>query len=192
MKIKLFLFIILITPLICGLFGILHDQVTYSIAPEYFTKFKFIQFRLVDENMQMHMSNRAGAVIVGFMATWWVGIPIGITYAAFLMTFKEKLNLYRFYWKAIGITLNVTILFSLIGYIQGIVEVKNHHIPNWYFPEGLINIDRFIIVGNIHNLSYMGGTVGLMAGTLFLAIKKSKEKKIRREINFSKTKNSEN
>lgn len=34
--------------LIAGTYGILHDQVTYSIGPEYFTRFKFEQFAWAD------------------------------------------------------------------------------------------------------------------------------------------------
>lgn len=166
-KIKLFLFIIFLTPIICGTFGILHDQVTYSISPEYFTKFKFIQFRLVDENMHMHMSDRAGAIIVGFMATWWVGIPIGLFYAATLMFFKNTENLYKIYYKTVAITFSITIIFSIIGYCIGLINENNHHIPNWYYPENLKDVYSFIIVGNIHNFSYLGGAFGLMTGTLY-------------------------
>ena len=31
-----------------GLYGILHDQITYSISPEYFTRLKFFQFHYAD------------------------------------------------------------------------------------------------------------------------------------------------
>ncbi len=34
--------------LIAGLFGILHDEITFTLAPEYFTRMKFDQFRSAD------------------------------------------------------------------------------------------------------------------------------------------------
>jgi hypothetical protein len=37
--------------LVAGLFGIIHDEISYSVSNEYFTKFKFIQFRLLDTNL---------------------------------------------------------------------------------------------------------------------------------------------
>jgi hypothetical protein len=37
--------------LLAGVYGILHDQLTYTISPEYNTKFKFYQFGLLDEGM---------------------------------------------------------------------------------------------------------------------------------------------
>ena len=34
--------------LIAGLYGVVHDQITYSMSPEYFTRLKFFQFRYAD------------------------------------------------------------------------------------------------------------------------------------------------
>lgn len=38
-KFLMFLLTIALAPLIGGLYGILHDQLTYTISPEYYTKF---------------------------------------------------------------------------------------------------------------------------------------------------------
>ena len=35
----------LVGAIIAGVYGMLHDQITFSISPEYFTKLKFEQFR---------------------------------------------------------------------------------------------------------------------------------------------------
>ncbi len=184
-KLKLFLFVIFLTPLICGLFGILHDQITYSISPEYFTKFKFIQFRLVDENMQMHLSNRVGAIIVGFMATWWAGIPIGLFYAITLMFFKSTENLYKLYYKTVAITFAITILTSFVGYIYWKFFLEQNP-PNWYLPETVRDTNSFFCVGSIHNFSYLGGGIGLMAGMLYLIIQKGRMTKGKKSILFKK------
>ena len=34
--------------LIAGVYGVFHDQITYSISPEYFTRLKFLQFHYAD------------------------------------------------------------------------------------------------------------------------------------------------
>jgi hypothetical protein len=59
---------------VAGLFGIIHDEISYSVANEYFTKFKFMQFRLLDTNLP----DRCRAGEVGVLASWWMGIPLGI------------------------------------------------------------------------------------------------------------------
>ncbi len=42
-----FLLILLVAPLLGGIYGILHDQLTYTLSEEYYTKFKFIQFGII-------------------------------------------------------------------------------------------------------------------------------------------------
>jgi len=73
-KIGTFLLFLPAAMLAAGLFGIIHDEISYSVSNEYFTKFKFIQFRLLDTNLP----DRFRAAEVGFLASWWMGIPLGI------------------------------------------------------------------------------------------------------------------
>lgn len=42
-----------------GLYGAVHNQISYSVSPEYFTKFKFVQFRING------LPHRLGAAVVG-------------------------------------------------------------------------------------------------------------------------------
>ncbi|MCU0874407.1 MAG: hypothetical protein MUE50_18895 [Pirellulaceae bacterium] len=55
--------------IVAGVYGILHDQVSYSISQEYFTRLKFLQFRYAD----FGWSQRVFVAEIGFLATWWVG-----------------------------------------------------------------------------------------------------------------------
>ncbi len=55
---------------IAGIFGILHDQITYTISPEYFTRMKFDQFSYAD----FGYPPRIFVAEIGFLATWWVGL----------------------------------------------------------------------------------------------------------------------
>ena len=34
---------------IAGIYGIIHDQITYTVSPEYYMRFKFLQFNLANE-----------------------------------------------------------------------------------------------------------------------------------------------
>jgi hypothetical protein len=60
--------------LVAGLFGALHDQISYSVSNEYFTKFKFAQFHLLNPDTP----TRLHVAAVGFVASWWMGIPLGL------------------------------------------------------------------------------------------------------------------
>jgi hypothetical protein len=58
--------ITLVGALVAGLYGVLHDQVTYTISEEYFTRFKFYQFAYAEPESR---SPRVFAGIIGFLAT---------------------------------------------------------------------------------------------------------------------------
>src|SRR5262245_2708964 len=56
-----------------GVYGALHDQLSYTISPEYFTKLKFAQFAYAD----FGWPHRVLAAEVGFLATAGVGLIAG-------------------------------------------------------------------------------------------------------------------
>ncbi|MCX6857258.1 MAG: hypothetical protein NTV80_20405, partial [Verrucomicrobia bacterium] len=58
---------------IAGLYGIIHDQITFTIGYEYFTEFKFHQFHYLDKSQP----ERLIVTEIGFLATWWVGFFAG-------------------------------------------------------------------------------------------------------------------
>lgn len=63
----------LLGAVIAGIYGVVHDQVTFSLAPEYFTKFKFDQFAYANPGG----GERNFVALIGLLATWWVGLAAG-------------------------------------------------------------------------------------------------------------------
>ncbi len=59
--------------LLSGVYGALHNQISFTVSPEYFTKFKFDQFQI-----SPHFYDRFGTAIVGSQASWWMGLIIGV------------------------------------------------------------------------------------------------------------------
>ncbi|HMN26482.1 MAG TPA: hypothetical protein PKE38_18390, partial [Ignavibacteriaceae bacterium] len=79
----IFLFGVMAT-VIAGFYGVINDQITFSISSEYYTKFKFIQFNLVNENnIDKIKFPRIFVAIVGFLATWWFGLVLGFILGLF-------------------------------------------------------------------------------------------------------------
>lgn len=154
--------------LLAGLYGILHDQVTYSISEEYFTKFKYRQFGFTNE---IFGSPRKTVALIGFLASWWTGLLIGLTLGLVSLIFPDHISMKKVLVKSIFIVLLVTVLGGLTGYIRGKYFLVNSGV-NWWFPGDLINKNSFIIAGSVHNYSYMGGAVGLLSGIVFIIIKK--------------------
>jgi hypothetical protein len=179
-KFLILLLILFISPLIGGLYGIVHDQLTYTISPEYYTKFKFYQFGLMDTGNEAIFPNpRLEVSIVGFMATWWMGIPIGLVLGLVGLIHSSWKIMLKVTMKAILIVVAVAFLTGLIGLAYGHFLLSKQPIQeftNWYLPDNLIDFKNFIKVGSMHNFSYLGGLTGLIAGIVYSVKQKRKLK----------------
>ena len=164
-----FILIILISVLIAGIYGIVHDQITYSISAEYYTLFKFEQFGINEWGIS---DVRTKAGIIGFLATWWVGLFLGIIYAI-ISLFLNSTKVLKVSVKSIFLNIGVAIVFGITGFIYGNLFLKAENL-NWYIPEQTKNVQDFVNVGSIHNFGYLGGVIGLIVG-IYYQIKYSKK-----------------
>jgi hypothetical protein len=168
-KIGIFIVIIIISVLFASTYGALHDQVTYSISSEYFTIFKFDQFGFTDWG---NNNPRATTALIGILATWWVGLFIGIIQGLVALIHKTPELMFQFAFRAVLITLVITILFGLIGYIVETINPQTY--PNCCFPYTIKDGKSFQIVGSIHNYGYAGGEIGAFIGIVYQIIMKRK------------------
>lgn len=91
---------------------------------------------------------------------------VGLIHTNGKMMFKSTM-------KAFILTIWIALFTGIIGLIYGkIFLIKN--IPNWNLPKNLINTDNFIMVGSMHNFSYLGGLIGLIVGIIYSVIQKRK------------------
>ncbi|UOU98628.1 hypothetical protein MUU74_01355 [Chryseobacterium daecheongense] len=152
--------------LLAGIYGILHDQITYSISPEYYTRFKFIQFNLSEE----YYSIREKVAIVGFSATWWFGLFLGLILGIFGLRHKDWKTMFKMSVFSIFIAILITLIVGIMGFLYGNVVLSNQpksEFPNWFIPHDLIDFKSFIAVGSMHNFSYIGGIISLIFGVVY-------------------------
>ena len=155
-----------LSPLLAGMYGILHDQITYTISHEYYTKFKFIQFGLLPKDHVAIFANpRIQVSIVGFLATWWVGLIIGVVLCTSSLIFRKIDNMIRAVLRAFILNIFIALVVGLIGLLYG-KYILTHQTLNWWMPDNLIDRDSFIMVGAMHNFSYLGGLLGLVLGVI--------------------------
>lgn len=167
-RILLFLLIIGLGPLIGGLYGIIHDQLTFTISPEYYTKFKFYQFGLMDIGKEAIFPNpRLEVSAVGIMATWWMGLPIGLILGLVGLTIKDNQHMFKITMKAFVLTTIIAFITGLIGLAYGKFVLADTGV-SWWLPDYLIDKKSFIAVGSMHNFSYIGGLTGLIAGIIYI------------------------
>lgn len=164
--------------MISGLYGIIHDQITYSISAEYFTKFKFYQFELLQKGNEVIFPNpRYQVSIIGFRATWWLGIPIGLLLGIEGLRFKRAKDMFIETIKAILITILVTVIGGIIGFVYGrffLIDKPLVEFNTWYIPDDIADLNNFIEVSTIHNFSYISGIIGLLVALIYSSIKRKR------------------
>ena len=164
--------------LLAGIYGMIHDQISYSISNEYYTKFKFIQFNLANENnIDKIKFPRVFVAIVGFLATWWFGLLLGFILGLFNLIQSSWKKSFKVSLNAILIAIIVAFVTGIVGLIYGFLFLSNEpqtNFESWCIPKNLENFKNFIAVGSMHNFSYFGGVLGLIV-VIFYSYKMRKQ-----------------
>ena len=152
---------------IAGGYGVVHDQITYSLGQEYFTQFKFDQFYYLDAVQP----ERLKVVVIGYLATWWVGFFAGWFMARLTLPHERVAHAARRSLVGVIIMLSVAIAFAGVAYSMAPtseVDLTASDIGWIRSHQNVTNPVAFIRVGQIHNASYLGGLVGLLAALIWL------------------------
>lgn len=161
---------------VAGLYGAVHNQISYTVSSEYFTAFKFIQFGLTDDSIP----ERIRVSMIGFLASWWMGLPIGIV--AGVIGFVQR-GYRKMFWvsaEAMGVAVGFTLLFGLCGLVYGIFQTSSIDAGEygwWYIPSNVTNLRRFLCAGYMHNSAYLGGVLSIPIAWIYQIIRRIKDKK---------------
>ncbi len=165
-KVLVFILMVFLAILVSGIYGMLHNQISYTVSPEYFTKFKFRQFGL--ENM--NLPDRVRASIVGFLASWWMGIPIGLIVGVCGFIHAGARRMLKMIMWSYVIIVVFTLLSGLCGLCYGWFATRTISIADyegWFIPNDVVNLRRFLCAGYMHNSSYLGGTLAIFIAAAF-------------------------
>ena len=174
-KLAVYVLIVVIAVFVAGLYGIAHDQISYTVAPEYFTKFKFVQFGFTD----MPLPERVRASMVGFLASWWMGIPIGLLVGAAGFIHQGHRRMLRVSLWSLLVTVGFTLLFGFGGLIYGYFRTAHIEIAayqGWFIPEGVTDLRCFLCAGYMHNSSYIGGVLAILVAWAFHIVVRARTK----------------
>jgi hypothetical protein len=147
--------------LIAGGYGVLHDQITFAIGPEYFRNFKFDQFRYAD----LGLGEGIFVSSIGFLATWWVGAIGGWILARRILSTCSPRMAYRRICGGFLIVFAGAALGGLLGYLYGLWRGPDADYSAWQSAlqqYRVSDIWSFMRVAYIHNAGYIGGLVGLL------------------------------
>ena len=158
--------------LIAGAYGILHDQISYTISPEYFTKLKFEQFHYAN----FGFPRRVFVGEVGFLATWWVGFFAAWFLARLSVPTWSIKKAFQYTLTGFGIVFGSAMAAGIIGGVVGYYRRSNSDFTGWQentVMNGVRDLPAFVNVAYIHNAGYLGALVGLIAALGYLKWKKS-------------------
>ncbi len=166
---------VVLAMIVAGLYGMIHNQISYTVAPEYFTKFKFRQFGLTE----MPLPDRVRASMVGFLASWWMGIPIGLLVGAAGFIHRDHREMLRVTLWSFLLVIGFTFLFGLGGLLYGFFETAHINIADyqgWFIPDDVTNLRRFLCASYMHNSSYLGGVLAIFVAWAFHIVMKLRTK----------------
>lgn len=159
----------LLGAVLAGGYGVLHDQITYTISPEYFTRLKFDQFAYANPGGG---SPRLFAGIIGFLATWWVGAMTAWILSRVSLFHEKRIAPLHEMAPAFGLVFLTSLLTAIGGWFWGQWRRGTGYDGNWLDLMGSLRVadaPAFMTVAYIHNASYLGGVTGSVIAILYLA-----------------------
>lgn len=161
---------IVICCFMAGIYGILHDQISYAISSEYFTQHKF---QLYNVSSFEYGGERMAVTVTGFQASWWLGLLVGAGIGFTACIFDNLQQMKRYILLAVLIVLLTTIIMGITGYFYGeIVEVQQD--LDRRLIRHLTNPVDYIVVDSIQHRTYFGVLLGLLLAISYLFRQKAK------------------
>ena len=165
LKLALFPVLLIAGCLVAGVYGAVHNQISYTVSPDYFYAFKFHQFAIPCD-----LRNRIGASIVGWYASWWMGLVIGVPVLLIGLILPDWKTYITHGLVAFVVVPLTSLLVGLGALACGNFTISNEALPGYWYPDGVVDRVAFARAGNMHNFTYLGGGIGIITGSVYLIV----------------------
>lgn len=155
--------------LVGGLYGAVHDSVTFRISNEYFQRLKFDQFRWAD----LGLPDPLFAAQIGFIAGGAVGLIAGWFIARTAVTRIPVGSFFQSVTRAFLIVFCTALSAVAVTFAAG--SATTWDLSGWTPLCDTLGVTRpreFVQVAFIHNASYLGGFVGLFVAIVGLRLQR--------------------
>ena len=157
-KFPTFFMLIGLAAIAAAVFGALHNQLSYTVGPDYFYTIKFPQFGIPDDTPP-----RIGAAQVGALASWWMGAIVGVPAFLYgLLAVPQARSYLAAGIGAIGLVLVMTTFAALAGLVGGMVADTTGLLDPYLTPPDGMDRSDFLRAGIMHEASYLGGALGAL------------------------------
>jgi hypothetical protein len=165
-------------------YGICQDQVTARVCVEYFTVGHPPIFGGIEDPTLLAFS-------WGVIATWWVGVLLGLP-AAFLARIGSRPKLA---WRDFGVPIALLIFVVAISALAaGLVGHTAASFDRYYFPSQRIEDQlRYVADASAHNAAYATGFVGglLICGWMWWKRERAERRELHKELGRLRQENRE-
>lgn len=148
--------------LVAALYGLVHNQVSYTLGPSYFHDFKFQQFGLPG-----WLENRLGASWVGILASWWMGALIGLIIGLVCLQAKDADHMQQVFKSSAYVVVWSALISGVLGLLFVLLTTSIETVPGDILALGVAQPVRFWWAGQLHNFTCMGGLFGLFFGAMW-------------------------
>ncbi|MEO0473667.1 MAG: hypothetical protein AAF206_28910 [Bacteroidota bacterium] len=155
-----FILFVSLSPIIAGLYGFLHNQISFLFSTEYFSQFKLAAFGLG----QPILSDRIRAGMFGLLSSWWLGFLFAFVIAVFAWQ-KIRTAYLQNCFRAAGIIILVSLGSGLLGLIIGYI-FSDMLATGVFIPPGVADTTSFVAVGIMQKMGFYGVFPGLVIAVL--------------------------
>jgi hypothetical protein len=154
MRIVLFVLLIIIATIIGGLYGALHDQITYTVCDEFFTKMRFHEYG-IQSDANSDVNNRWEAAKIGWKNTWHVGLGLGIVLALAGLIHSDNKTMFTVTLKGFMLAMLTGFFFGMIAFLftESSIDIAT--------SQNVVDKVSFNRVIRMNNYSYVGGIIGM-------------------------------
>jgi hypothetical protein len=157
-KFPTFFLLIALAALSAAIFGALHNQLSYTVGPDYFLSLKFDQFGIAEGT-----APRVGAAQVGAMASWWMGAAVALPAFLYgLFSVPKPQSYLAAGIGAIGLVLVLATFAALAGLVGGIAVEATGLLDGYLEPPEGVERRDFLRAGFMHDASYLAGGIGAL------------------------------
>lgn len=147
-------------------YGAVHDQLSFALSPEYFTRFKFRQFAWAN----VGLPPRLYASEVGALATAGVGLAAGWLLARAGLAELPPTDRRRATVRAFAVVAVVAVLGGLIGWVIGAWAATGDLSgwADWQRTLKLTDLPGFVVVAHLHAGGYLGALAGFILAVVYV------------------------
>lgn len=164
---------ILISLIFCGtlmscLYGILHDQITYTISPEFYNLVRFPQHQIASD------AARWGAMQIAVINSWKIGFIISLVLSCMGLIHFNNRKIIRFTLESFAIVVVTAASIACLSFLFGLLN----HFDESKLAETVVQKGNFLLVQSIHNSTYIGGLIGMFVGIYWQFYRRKKNRNL--------------